>query len=75
MHYLSQKYFQLPLLLRDISNLIFALDRSAKTIQSFVKKIASSDMSYEKFEEHCKETWKEKNSCLRIRRLDIGEKK
>ena len=48
--------------------------KKLKNSTTKITNIDGFDMSYEGFENLCKEAWKEKNSYLKINRLDDEEK-
>ena len=73
-YYLSQRYFELPLLIRDNSNIIILFKQTAKTVQNLYNDIAGFDMSYDEFKNLCREAWSKKYSYLKIDRLDDNEK-
>ena len=43
-YYLSQRYFELPLIIRDNSNIIILFKQTAKTVQNLYNDIAGFDM-------------------------------
>ena len=73
-YYLSQRYFELPLIIRDNSNIIILFKQTAKTVQNLYSDIAGFDMSYNEFKNLCREAWNKKYSYLKINRLDEDEK-
>ena len=72
--YLSQRYFELPLIIRDNSNIIILFKQTAKTVQNLYNDIAGFDMSYNEFKNLCREAWNKKYSYLKIDRLNDDEK-
>ena len=73
-YYLSQKYFELPLIIRDNSNIIILFKQTAKTVQNLYNDIAGFDMDYNEFKNLCREAWNKKYSYLKINRLCDDEK-
>ena len=73
-YYLSQRYFELPLIIRDNSNIIILFKQTAKTVQNLYNDIAGFDMDYNEFKNLCREAWNKKYSYLKINRLDEDEK-
>ena len=67
-YYLSQRYFELPIIIRDNSNIIILFKQTAKTVQSLYNDIAGFDMSYEEFKNLCREVWKNEFNYLKIER-------
>ena len=73
-YYLSQRYFELPLIIRDNSNIIILFKQTAKTVQNLYNDIAGFDMDYIEFKNLCREAWNKKYSYLKINRLCDDEK-
>ena len=73
-YYLSQRYFELPLIIRDNSNIIILFKQTAKTVQNLYNDIAGFDMNYNEFKDLCREAWNKKYSYLKINRLNDDEK-
>ena len=73
-YYLSQRYFELPLITRDNSSIIILYKQTAKIVQNLYNDIAGFDMVYNEFKNLCREAWKKKYSYLKINRLDDNEK-
>ena len=73
-YYLPEPYFELPLLIRDNINNIIVFKQTAKTVQNLFNDKACLDMSYEEFKGLCRGAWKEKQSYLKINRIDDEEK-
>ena len=73
-YYLSQRYFELPLIIRDNSNIIILFKQTAKTVQNLYNDIAGFDMDYNEFKDLCREAWNKKYSYLKIDRLNDDEK-
>ena len=73
-YYLSQRYFELPLIIRDNSNIIILFKQTAKTVQNLYNDIAGFDMDYNEFKNLCREAWNKKYSYLKINRLCDDEK-
>ena len=67
-YYLSQRYFELPIIIRDNSNIIILFKQTAKTVQSLYNDIAGFDMSYEELKNLCREVWKNEFNYLKIER-------
>ena len=72
-YYLSQRNFELPLLIRDNSSIIIWFTQTAKTVQQIFNDLAGFDMSYDEFKELCREAWKEKYYYLKINKIDDEE--
>ena len=73
-YYLSQRYFELPLIIRDNSNIIILFKQTAKTVQNLYSDLGGFDMDYNEFKNLCREAWNKKYSYLKINRLDDDEK-
>ena len=73
-YYLSQRYFELPLIIRDNSSIIILFKQTAKTVQNLFNDIAGFNMDYNEFKDLCREAWKKKYSYLKINRLADIEK-
>ena len=73
-YYLSQRYFELPLIIRDNSNIIILFKQTAKTVQNLYNDIGGFDMDYNEFKNLCREAWNKKYSYLKINRLNDDEK-
>ena len=71
---LSERYFELPLAIRDKRNFINFFEQIPKTVQCSFSDIDGSDMNCEDFKQFFKEAWKQKNISLKIKRLDDEEK-
>ena len=70
---LSQRYFELPLLIRDNRNNVILFEQIAKTVQNYSIDKASFDMGYEEFKQPRNKAWNQKLSYLEI--LDVMMKK
>ena len=73
-YYLSQRYFELPLIIRDNSNIIILFKQTAKTVQNLYSDLGGFDMDYKEFRNLCRKAWNKKYSYLKINRLDEDEK-
>ena len=70
-YYLSQSYFDVPKrTTRMNSNIIILFLQSLRDVQHNYRDIAGFDMSYDEFEELCREAWKEKYNYLEINTLE-----
>ena len=65
-YYLSQRYFELPLIIRDNSNIIILFKQTAKTVQNLYNDIAGFDMDYNEFKDLCREAWKKNIVILKL---------
>ena len=70
-YYLSQVYFDVPKrTIRMNSNIIILFRQSLRDVEHIYRDIAGLDMSYDEFEELCREAWKEKYQYLEINMLE-----
>ena len=55
--YISQRCFELPLSIRNNSNINTSFKQTAKAVQNLFNDIAGFDKGYEDFRDFCREAW------------------
>ena len=70
-YYLSQSYFDVPKeTIRNDSNIIILFQQTLKDVEHIYRDIAGFNMSYDEFNELCREAWKAKRKYLLLNRLE-----
>ena len=62
----SQRYFELPLLIRDNSSNVNLFKQSAKKVKNYSIDKAGFDLGYEELKQFCREAWIKTHNHLKL---------